>query len=319
MATPDTTRPFAAFVDEGATPGTRVDLTYPTDNNIKIHMTGQPTIDVPVNPVGDLASGKHTEGKGYSGKRSITLPDMIIEFLHSGDKTVAPLCWKIFNACGMFTEDTGTEKQLVWDGLVPCNALSGDMMLPLCGTAPDAYGHKLRGGVGSITIGADGPNEAIKATVSGFMGAYLGRAKFAAQNIEYGTIDTTTADKMGVYVLTLGAQVYTASSWSFSVNCTITDEDGNNPEGITRKKITGMEARFEAIVNELDPTTDDLQGKLMEDTTTSGATIASTDPNSNWDIAFGLLDPRDAQMTDIAGTSGQQLTFYPESATFKQK
>jgi len=314
----NTNQKLLVFADE-VTAGTRVDPTYPTDNNIRLFDVGEASLDIPKEPIGQLADGTFAEGPAYSRERRISIPDFKTEVVWSGLVTTEPKWFRLAQAAGYKVELNGSNPELIWDGSTDCDALSGDLTMYTCGSTPAALREKFRGAVGNLSIGSDGPQAPIIASMTGMMGAYLGQFDVSGAAIPaYGTLDTASVEQMGKYTATIGGVTYAVQAWEFNPNNEINGEGANNDEGIARMKITNQGARLTMTVTRLDVASDDPITDMFDNSTI--ATIAITGGSgAHFTFTFTNSEYVEVQPSDSNGTASYDLTLKPTSLTVAQQ
>lgn len=314
----DSNLKLLGFVAE-STPGTRVDLTYPTDLDVRLFDVGDASYDIPKEPIGELADGTFKEGPALSRERKINLPDFKTEFLWSGAITTEPNFWKFLKACGMYSELNGANPELVWDGTVDCSSLSADLTMFSCGATPTGVRDKARGVVGNVEIGADGPQAPITCSFTSMMGAFLGKVDVpAAAKPALTGLDTTTVEQMGNYVATIGGVTYAVQAWNFNTNNEINAEGANNSEGIARMKITNQGARLTMTVTLLDIASDDPLSDMFDNSVLS-TVVLTGNASAHYTITFSTAEYVEVQPSDSSGTASYDLTFKVDEARFVQK
>lgn len=314
----NTNQKLLAFTAE-STPGTRVALTYPADFDIRLYDVGDPSYDIPKEPIGEEANGTFRDGPAYSRERKINLPDCKSDFVGAGAPTSKPKNWKLAEACGMRSVLNVADYELVWDGIPACNTLSADLTMYTCGATPTAVREQARGVVGNIEIMADGPQAPIVMSFTSLQGAYLGQVDVGAGAIPVLTgNDTAAIEQLGKYTATIGGVVYAVQSFSFNTNNEINMEGANNDEGIATMKITNQAARLTMTVTRLDVASDDPVTDVFDNAVLSTITIAGG-TGAHYDMTFTAADYVEIQPSDSSGTASYDLTFQVSEAKFAQK
>ncbi|MCP4254691.1 MAG: hypothetical protein GY775_15070 [Candidatus Scalindua sp.] len=271
-----------------------------SDQDVYWYSSGQASYDIPKESIGDPAMGTFEEGELVSGVQRLSFPDIMADFRHSGDPAVAPKVWGYLGAFGMKVDGT-TNKRLYWDATPTCTTLTGNLKTYQC---DDAFTmDTLRGGVGTLTIGADGPNSQIKYTLGNLTGfaqdETAGSGRFALTGADTGAIETM-ADK----TCTFGSQVYAVVNWTWEINADIAGEAANNAQGGAKMKHTGQKGTLNALLIAIGPATESLINDNKSNLTKDPVTFAGT----NIDIVFDNVQTSEVNKADSEGTLALQIS-----------
>jgi hypothetical protein len=281
-----------------ATAGTAETLTA-TDQDVFWYSEGQVSYDIPKEAIGSPADGTFQEGELISGIQRATIPDIMADFRTTGDGATEPKVWGYLGAFGMKVDGT-TNKRLYWDGVPSCTTLTANWKTYQCDDAFTLEG--CRGGVGTLTIGADGPNSQIKYTLGNLTGYALretnGTGRFALTGADTGPIEI-----MADYTVTIGSQVYAVDNWSFEVNASLGGEAGNNAQGGVKMKHVGQTGTFNALLIRISPATESLINDNMDNLTKSTITMTST----NMNIQVDNVQTKTVAGADSDGTAALQI------------
>lgn len=294
----DTGRIQVAFAIEAAA-GTEETI---SDANADVYWyaEGQASYDIPKEAIGRPANATFQEGELVSGQQSLTMPDIMADFRTTGDPSVEPKVWKYLAAFGMKVDGT-TNKRLYWDGTPSCTTLTGVLRTFQC---DDAYVQDgFRGGVGTLMIGADGPNSQIKYTLSNATGPALREVGGSGRLTATGQ-DTGPIEIMADYAVVIGSQPYAIQNWSWEINADINPDGGNNAQGIVKHKQTGQAAAFNCLLTAIGPATESLINDNMDSLKKGAITFTGT----NQDIVFTNFQSREVNRADSAGTLGLQVS-----------